>query len=75
MSLLKSFIFTFFWLSSLSLFAQNKQQIKIGLLGDKISSSYNRSINDLQSEIRAIVGERAYSTRKITVDTNLMTSY
>ncbi len=45
-------------LSTIS-WSQDKKLISIGLLGDEISSDFNTAIENLQNEIRAVVGESA----------------
>lgn len=59
MGYIKTICIAFILLSATMSLSQDKKQISIGLLGDKISSSYNKSIQNLQSEIRAVVGEKA----------------
>lgn len=48
-----------FFLITCFVWGQNKQQVSIGILADKSGPSYEASLNALQSEIRAVVGETA----------------
>jgi len=59
MGYIRTICFVYVLLATTISWSQNKKQITIGLLGDKISANYNIALLNLQDEIRAVVGETA----------------
>ena len=56
---IKTICFALILLMATMSWSQDKKQITIGLLGDKIITNYNTALQNLQDEIRAVVGESA----------------
>jgi outer membrane protein len=59
MGRIRTICLAFVLLSATMSWSQDKKQITIGMLGDKISANYNTALQNLQDEIRAVVGESA----------------
>ena len=56
---IKTVCFGLILLTATMSWSQDKKQITIGMLGDKISVNFNTAIQNLQIEVRAVVGESA----------------